>query len=81
MEVGGYDRGRGAWKVTVRDGERAIVGWVPEALVADDRTRPPHEDVYRWLDRHGRQIERALRDRAAGRGVAAPFDRLSLGED
>jgi hypothetical protein len=54
---------------------------VPEALVRDDRQRPPHEDVYRWLDRHSGRIERALRDRAACRPVAAPYDRLSLGED
>jgi hypothetical protein len=77
MEVGGYDHGREAWRVTVGD----LTGWVPEALVRDDRQRPPHEDVYRWLDRHSGAIERALKDRAAGRRVAAPYDRLSLGED
>jgi hypothetical protein len=81
MEVGGYDHGREAWKVTVDADGATLTGWVPEALVRADRKRPPHEDVYRWLDRHRGPIERALRDRAAGRPVAAPYDRLSLGED
>ena len=81
MQVGGYDHGREAWKVTVEAGGRRLVGWVPEALVAGDKARPPHEDVYRWIDRHRGPIERALRNRAAGRPVAAPYDRLSFGED
>jgi hypothetical protein len=81
MQVGGYDQERAAWRVTVEADGRRLSGWVPEALVSADRTRPPHEDVYRWLDRHAGRIDRALRDRAAGRPVAPPFDRLSLGED
>jgi hypothetical protein len=81
MRVGGYDHGREAWKVTVDHGRRRLTGWVPEALVANDRARPPHEDVYRWLDRHAGAIERALKDFADGRPVAAPYNTLSLGED
>jgi hypothetical protein len=81
MRVGGYDRGREAWRVAVDDGGTTLTGWVPEALVRADPGRPPHEDVYRWLDRHVARIEQALKDRAAGRDVPAPYDRLSLGED
>ena len=81
MRVGGYDRGREAWKVTVAHEGRDLTGWVPEALVRADAERPPHEDVYRWLDRHARPIERALIARAAGRDVPAPYHALSLGED
>ena len=81
MEVAGFDHSRAAWRVQVRAGDRRLTGWVPEALVASDTARPPHEDVYRWLDRHQRKIERALAARAAGRVPASPFDGLTLGEE
>ncbi len=81
MQVAGYDPARAAWRVTVGRGTARLTGWVPEALVRADTGRPPHEDVYRWLDRHETQIERALAVKARGGVPASPYDGLTLGEE
>ena len=81
MRVGGYDQGREAWKVTLDHDGTELTGWVPEALVRADAARPPHEDVYRWIDRHARSIEDALKAKAAGRRVAGRYRGLMLGEE
>ena len=81
IEVNGIDMEREAYRVTTDDGTRAFV---PEGLVAEMlgiSRRPGHEEVYRWLAHHRRDLETALNKTKSGKRPRAPFDRITLQED
>ena len=83
MEVLGRDAARGAYRVAT-DGDGRLVGFVPDALIAEGVRLTGghgHQTAYDWLARHARKIEDTLRTRAAGGRPRPPFDRIVLEEE
>ncbi|SFP08745.1 hypothetical protein [Tranquillimonas alkanivorans] len=84
MRVLGRDTAQDAYRVRFESDGKAIVGLVPEALVAEEiraAGNPSHEDAYSWIGRNSAAIEKALTQMSRGAPVRRPFDRLRLVED
>ncbi len=86
MDVLGRDIAREAYRVATGSAGNRIVGFIPEAVIAEGMCLSGgrgHQTAYEWIARHAKQIEQALRALRDGSGaIRAPFDRMMLeGED
>ncbi len=84
MDVLGRDAAREAYRVATGGAESRLVGFVPDAMIAEGVRLTGgrgHRTAYDWIADHAREIDNALRTRAEGGRPKAPFDRIVLEEE
>ncbi|WP_417721226.1 hypothetical protein [Salipiger sp.] len=83
VEVIGRDVARGAYRVRVDTGGRAVTAFVPECLMESLRPgqRPSHQEAYEWIAAHRGKLEKAVIALAGARKPRPPCDLVTLAEE